>query len=262
MKQTKTIVIATHRRSGTHWTLDALRNNSPDVNATFMTLEETSPKHHHHLPLNEFQQKVASLDGRVLIKVHDLPSASYWHNEAEKQYAYQIMNESPTIYVHRDGRDVMVSLYYYIKSFREDYATISFSDFIRMDHELDGDPAMNRPAFWQYHAQVWMAQEDRCAISYQSLENDYENTLQQLAEFLQVRLNPQIQSIALKSKPSAPNFLQKVKRKIARQTTIKKSAVTPRKGTSGDWRSHFTDDDLKFFMKNAGEMMRELGYVD
>jgi hypothetical protein len=39
------------------------------------------------------------------------------------------------------------------------------------------------------------------------------------------------------------------------------SAVQPRKGKSGDWRNYFSDEDLAFFMDEAGEVMQRLGYV-
>lgn len=260
MSHSKTIVVATHRRSGTHWTLDALRNNSPDINPKFLTLEQIEPSHAFHIPLDEFRAELESLDGQLLIKVHDLPSATYFQGEAEQEFAQSIMQNSMTVYVHRDGRDVMVSLYHYFQSFSTSIAELSFSQFLRMTHDLDGDTDLSRPAFWAYHVQTWMKQPELIAVSYQSLENEYENTLRQIAEFLNVRLNAKIQPIELKNSGRKPSFVDRLLYKLGVEVPKISSAVQPRTGKSGDWRNFFSDDDLAFFMDEAGDVMRELNY--
>ena len=95
-------------------------------------------------PNSEDNWKV--LDGRVLVKVHDLPVATFWKLEEERAFARSVLRESPAIYVHRDGRDVMASLYYYMQSFDEDVKKQSFSEFLRSESKLDGiDTGMSRP---------------------------------------------------------------------------------------------------------------------
>ena len=260
MTRSKTIVIATHRRSGTHWTIDALRNNSPDVNSTFLTLEQMEPSHHQPIPLKEFQATLDALDGHVILKIHDLPSANYWNGQQEREFALAIIKGSPTIYVYRDGRDVMVSLYYYMKQFRGDFADLSFSDFLRMDNELDGEPTMSRPAFWAHHVQTWLAQPNLVSVGYESLETDYEATVQRMADFLQIRLDSPLQSIHVQKQKQNKSFGNRLLNKVGLKSEKVSSAVSPRKGKSGDWRNHFSDDDLGFFMTEAGDVMRRLGY--
>ena len=133
MRESKTILIATHRRSGTHWTIDALRNNSPEICDQFLTLERISSQHDSPVKLSEFRRQLEAMDGRALIKVHDLPTAGYFYGEAERDFARQLMSESPAIYVHRDGRDVMVSLYHYLRSFNETVRGQTFSEFLRSE---------------------------------------------------------------------------------------------------------------------------------
>ena len=260
MTQSKTIVIATHRRSGTHWTIDALRNNSPDINPKFMTLEQTEPSHHQPILLAKFQSELESLSGCVILKVHDLPSAVYWQGKHEREFALAMIENSPTIYVHRDGRDVMVSLYHYMKSFREDFSDLSFSDFIRMDNELDGEPVMSRPAYWAHHVETWLKHPNTISIAYESLETDYEATIKKMANFLNIKLNNTLQTVDLyrpkQNQPITTRLLKKIGLRRGKVST----AVAPRKGKSGDWRNHFSEDDLGFFMIKAGDMMRQLGY--
>jgi len=262
MTQPKTIVIATHRRSGTHWTIDALRNNSPDINPKFMTLEQTEPSHHQPIPLDEFQAQLGSLSKHVLIKIHDLPSASYWQEKREREFSLAIIQHSPTIYVHRDGRDVMVSLYHYMKSFREDFSDLSFSDFIRMDNELDGKPTMSRPAYWAHHIKTWLKHPNTISIAYESLETDYEATVLKMANFLNIELNSTLQTVDLhRSKQNIPIATRLLKKIGIRHEKIS-TAVAPRKGKSGDWRNHFNVDDLDYFMSQTNEVMHQLGYSE
>jgi hypothetical protein len=261
MTAPKTIVVATHRRSGTHWTLDALRNNSPDINAKFLTLEQMGRRHAFHVPLDAFCNELETLAGRVLIKVHDLPTATYFVGEQEQQFARRVLNESPIVYVHRDGRDVMVSLYHYVRSFRDDYADVSFADFLRMPNELDGETVLSRPAYWAHHVTVWMAQPSLVAVSYHALENDYDNTVKRIADFLGVALNDAILPIGIHPPKAKPSLLRRVKYRLGLKRQQVSSAVQPRKGKSGDWRNYFSDEDLAFFMDEAGEVMQRLGYV-
>jgi hypothetical protein len=262
MTVSKTIVIATHRRSGTHWTIDALRNNSPDINDRFLTLEQTEPSHHRPIPLADFQAELESLSGRVLIKAHDLPSATFWKSERECLHAQQILQNSPIIYVQRDGRDVMVSLYHYMRSFREDFSDLSFSNFLRMDNELDGEPIMSRPAYWAHHVETWLSQPNTVSIAYESLEADYEATVRKLADFLNIKPNNTLQTVDLHQSKQSPSITNRLLKKLGLRRGKVSSAVTPRKGKSGDWRNHFNDDDLEFFMAEAGKIMRKLGYIE
>ena len=73
-----TVVVASHRRSGMQWTIDALRNNSADINDSYMSLEQMEADHDGAIPLAKFRRQLLNMDGRVLINVHELPSAESW----------------------------------------------------------------------------------------------------------------------------------------------------------------------------------------
>ena len=262
MTLSKTIVVATHRRSGTHWTLDALRNNSPDVNETFLTLERLSSDHASPMPLGEFRRQLETLEGCVLLKVHDLPAASFWKRDEERAFALSLLRGSPVIYTHRDGRDVMVSLYYYMQSFDADVKKQSFSDFIRSESKLDGvDSGLSRAAYWACHARDWLRQPQVLRVSYEGLEKTYETSLREMADFLGISLQRSLSPIVLPGKSGKPSLLGRALWKLGHRQKRLSSAVQPRRGGSGDWRNHFNDDDIAFFMAEAGDQMRKLGYI-
>ncbi len=257
-----TIVIATHRRSGTHWAIDALRHNSADINESYMALEHIEPSHDAQIPLPQFRRQLLNLEGHVLINVHDLPSANYWSGLDERLFARTILRNSPTIYVHRDGRDVVVSLYLYMQSFSETVRNQTFSQFLRADTGMDSlDARLSRPAYWAHHARSWLEKENLLAISYRELETEYEATVRKMADFLGIRLHHNLQPLSLPGPQSSEPPLGNV---LGRLGFWRKRALQPdrpRLGRSGDWRTHFDKHDREFFMEEAGDMMRQLGYA-
>ncbi len=257
-----TVVVATHRRSGTHWALDALRHNSPDINDSVMALEQIEASHVAHIPLGKFRRQLLNLDGKVLLNVHDLPAGDYWQGRNERQFARTLLRHSPTIYVHRDGRDVLVSLYYYMQSFSETVRNQSFAQFLRADAAVDGGEAgMSRPGYWAHHAQAWLHKNNMLPVPYHHLERQYERTVRRMASFLGVTLRQDLQPLRLPGPPPSERPWRALLGRAGRRRRGAKPAA-PRVGRSGDWRHHFDKRDIDFFMREAGEMMRELGYAD
>ena len=249
-----TVVIASHRRSGMRHVIDALRYNSPDICDSFMALEQTEASHGANIPLGQFRRQLLSLEGRVLISVNDLPDATYWRDLDERLFARTILRNSPAIFAHRDGRDVMVSLYYYMRSISETVRNQSFSQFLRGDPTLHGEETgLSRPGYWAHHARSWLGRGNRLVVSYADLETRYDETVRKMTDFLGVRANERLREI---------NMPAPAERKGVLGRLGVRAPGAPRVGRSGDWRSHFDKRDLAFFTKEAGDMMRRLGYRD
>lgn len=255
-----TVVIATHRRSGARLLIDALRQNSPDINDSFMALEQIETNRDATMPLAAFRRKLLGLQGQVLINMHDLPAADNWQGLDERLFVGAILRNSPTIYVHRDGRDVLVSLYYYMKSISETVRNQTFQQFLRADVAASGPASgMSRPAYWAYHAECWLGKDKLLAIACRDLERDYPATLRRLASFLDIQLNADLQSVQAMSQAEDRG---KLARLIGRLGLGRPSSRShhPRVGKSGDWRREFNKRDRDFFMKEAGDALRKLGY--
>ena len=257
-----TIVVASHRRSGMQWTIDALRNNSPDINDSYMSLEQMEADHDAAVPLSKFRRQLLNMDGRILINVHDLPSADSWKGLDERLFARAVLQHSPTIYVHRDGRDVMVSLYYYMQSFSETVRNQSFAQFLRGESVLNGEEsALSRPGYWAFHVESWLKRDNLLTISYSDLESNYESTARKMAAFLGVSLHGSLRPLTMPgpqdSEPLLSNVLGKLG--VGRRRGVYQDQA--RVGKSGDWRKLFDKRDREFFAREAGEMMRWLGYA-
>ncbi len=253
-----TVVIATHRRSGTQWAIDALRNNSPNISDTYMALEQMQAGHDAAVPLANFRRQLLNLDGKVLINVQDLPTAESWSGLDERLFARTILKNSPTIYVHRDGRDVMVSLYYYMQSFSETVRNQPFARFLRAESTLGGvDNGYSRPGFWAHHVNSWLEKDNLLAVSYHDIETNYDATVRRMADFLNVTLNQKLQPVGALGRQDSE---RKIDAMLGRLGVRLRREQRPRIGKSGDWRSLFDKRDREFFMKEAGAALRRLGY--
>lgn len=257
-----TIVIASHRRSGMQWTIDALRNNSPDINDSYMSLEQIEADHDAAVPLSKFRRQLLNSDGRVLISMHDLPAADSWKGLDERLFVRAVLQHSPTIYVHRDGRDVMVSLYYYMQSFSETVRNQTFAQFLRSEAALDGeDSAYSRPGYWAYHVESWLQKDSLLAVSYGELETNYEATVRKLAAFLQVNLDDRLRPLTT---PGPQNSEPMIDNVLGRLGVRRRRGAFPdqaRLGKSGDWRKLFDRRDRDFFAREAGDALQRLGYA-
>ncbi len=257
-----TIVVASHRRSGMRWTIDALRNNSGDINDSYMSLEQMEADHDAAIPLSKFRRQLLNMEGRVLINVHDLPTADSWKGLDERLFARTVLQHSPIIYVHRDGRDVMVSLYYYMQSFSETVRHQSFAQFLRGEATPDGEAsALSRPGYWAFHVESWLKKDNMLTVSYREFETSYEATVRKLAAFLQVGLKEHLQPLSMPGPSDDESFLGALLERLSLRPWRGALADQGRVGKSGDWRKLFDRRDREFFMKEAGDALRLLGYT-
>jgi hypothetical protein len=257
----RVVVVASHRRSGTHLVLDSLRANAKDVNPAFMTLERIEPTHPRHLPVAEFDRRLRGRTGTVLVKTHALPWASAWQAPEAGEYAAQLLAESPTIYVHRDGRDVLVSLYHFIQSYSPGVATQSFSEFIRSARTGRDALGISQAAYWQHHVLAWLDTGPTATASYEALQIAFDASLRTVAERLALELRPSLSPVGLEPRRGRlAGALGAVRRRLGLGPG-RSTAIRPRSGGSGGWRETFDEADLAWFETQASEAMRRLGYA-
>jgi Sulfotransferase domain len=257
----RVIVVASHRRSGTHLTLDSLRANAPDVNARFMNLDRIEPGHRKHIPIGEFDRRLRSRDGVVLVKTHSLPDVRAWLTPEAGEYAMALLAEAPVVYVHRDGRDVLVSLYHYMASYSPDVARRPFKEFIRNQLAAPDAPALTRPAYWQHHGFAWLRAEPRALAPFGTMLTDFEGTLRTIAQQLDLRVRATVAPVPLDTDRGLARAIRRLLHGPALGAGRRSTAIRPRGGTTGGWREAFDDDDTAFFDAEAGAALRTFGYV-
>ncbi len=248
------ILVISHRRSGTHVTIDSLINNFMNVSKKFIVLEQIFPNHPDHINLFSFKKRIHPKK-TTIIKTHvtkDLKSQYRDSNSLsgpEKEFTLQILNNKPKIYVIRDGRDVMVSHYHYIKRMRE--YNVTFQEHL-VKHLIP----------WKNHVEKWMEQEKIFIVKYEDFSSNYLEVLSRIAQFTNLEIKQNIKHIFGNISHNKLPFWKRIPKKILTSLSIvpKITAVLPRKGIVGDWKNYFDDESKKYYKKVAGEITLRLGY--
>lgn len=186
----------------------------------------------------------------------------------------------PAVYVMRDGRDAMLSLYYYHLRLREvtppsrAHIDAFFADVLGPDADLD-DVRGNLPAFiaslrdkpfggilrargnrrylpWPEHVRDWVRQPEVLALRYEDLIVDTPAQLARISEHLGLGLAPEtLSDIAAR---------HSFKARTGREPGTEDPRGHVRKGIAGDWKNHYTRAAGEAFQSFAGEALVELGY--
>ena len=243
------LLVITHRRSGTHLTIDAIRNNFRRLRQQeYLVLETIKTSHPAHIPLETFSHRVQA--GDRVVKTHygieDLDHLP----EDERNLFQELLNSSQLIYVVRNGLDVMASLYEFRRGHDESVQGVSFSDFIRQPSFDPNFQHLNRIQYWRAHVLGWLnsSYRDRLLVlQFRNWIDDYRGTLKKIANHLGTGSDWRAKDVRMGSNKT-------------KQKKLERTWVEPRKGTVGDFVNYFTPDDIDYFWSECGDVMNQLGY--
>jgi hypothetical protein len=253
----KNIIVISHRRSGTHLTIDSIRNNFLDYKMNdYQVLNENSIK--------DFNVFLKLLNNKIqVIKTHFLPDFNlYSNNDQVISELDKLFKNSYLIYIYRNGLDVMVSLYEYMKKYDIDVQKMSFNDFLVTENNFDNTTEkMNRMKFWNYHIQNWKNSSfnDKILwIKYEDFITNYQETINNISNFFTLKVKNDITDIRI-SENNSKNIFVKIKNYLK---GIKKTGVSVRKGQIGDYKNYFNNDSLELFKNECDTIMKNLKYFD
>jgi hypothetical protein len=163
------------------------------------------------------------------------------------------------IYVVRDGRDVVVSMYWHVK--RTAGMVADFSDYLAtyLRGTLTGAGA------WQEHVDGWLDSPANAAgnvlmVRYEDMKANAAEELRRAADFLGVRVTAEkivdaVDAGSLDSMKSREKESSGIVHREAGETI-----PVVRKGVVGDWQNYFSPNDLIMFNRVARSAMSRLGY--
>ncbi len=258
----KNIIVLSHRRSGTHLTIDSIINNFKDYQKhDYINIDSTKDGFETQISTETFDYKI-NKKIRV-IKSHFLPNFQfYYKNEKDVSYVENLFENSHIIYVYRNGLDVMVSLFEYIKAYDSKIAKMNFNDFLKTKNNFDPEISnLDRIDSWQHHIKSW--QESRFAdkilyVKFEDLISDFEGTIKIISQKTGVKPDERIVDIRLKK--SNNNVLRPFYNLSKKIKGIKKTSVSARKGKVGGYKSYFSEESLNLFMEKNGDFMKKIGY--
>ncbi len=173
------------------------------------------------------------------------------------------------IHVVRDGRDVMVSAYYYFlmpsdhtpsaltASWRQrmpfdDYHDIkaNLGQFIKIFNQYY--KVGNKAYSWQDHTKINLLCENSIMIKYEELLKDPHQSLLRVLDHLgHVHLREQIDTVVKK---------YEFKNVSNRNRGEEDISAFQRKGIAGDWVNHFTTESLSVFYSYGTKELSQIGY--
>lgn len=165
----------------------------------------------------------------------------------KSHYPFQLMRKdllekTKVVYVARNPKDVIVSFYHFVRVLRLFSYTGSFEDFVKdfMNTDLIYMP------YWPHVKGAWDLRHhpNLHFVFYEEMQTDIMAELQKLNEFTQANLTPkQLEDIANYTTFSKMKSRgEPVKDPMYDENLLEKSGAYFRKGTMGDWKSHFTPE--------------------
>jgi hypothetical protein len=253
------IVLVTHRRSGTHLTIDLLRRQFAACDGRKRLGE---PLHALYLNLDLLLQERRPLGearalallrraARPIVKTHALPGFAAFrpHHAA---FVDALLADADLYAVHRDGRDVMCSLHLYFQAF-DPRARCPLSEFLRQT-----DEGLSRPRRWAEHVLRWRASEGVRSLAYEQVVADPRGVIERLAgelglapRWLEPLLPPRLRGA----------WQARWWRLASRRPPVTTVLSDPSgRRRPARWREAFGPEDRAFFHREAGDALVELGY--
>lgn len=182
-------------------------------------------------------------------------------------YLY-VANANDTIVMWRDGRDVIVSHYYYHLFHRrttmpgwaeQQQERLGIEDAHNIQHNLpryieycftDGPPYNMT---WSSFVETWKNRTDHVETSYEAMRENPAREMKKILEYLSVH---SIDETKLDSCIAKFSFENVAGRKPGEEDAYN----FVRKGIVGDWKNHFTREAREVFDHYAGQSLIDLGY--
>lgn len=253
------IVLLTHRRSGTHLTIDLLRRQfaacdarkrlGEPLHAVYLNLDLLLDERQ---PLGEARAlALLRRARRPIVKTHALPGFPDFRAQ-HGAFVDALLADADLYAVHRDGRDVMCSLHLYFQAF-DPRARCPLSEFLRQT-----DEGRSRPRRWAEHVLAWRRRPGVRSLAYDEVVAQPLVALERLAR--ELRLEPR------RVQPLLPPPLRSAwQARWLRLASRRPPVTTVLSDPSGRrrperWQRAFAPDDRAFFHAEAGDALVELGY--
>lgn len=200
----------------------------------------------------------------------------------QNHWGFDARRAGRSVYLYRDGRDVMVSHYFHLVRRTRDeqladgqrrQAQKRLESLFGEGYDPD-DSRTNLPAFlryrlhetdsragplgrtWAEHVRDWQstaAQEQVVYVSYEELLRDAAGQLARVSESLTGREVP-----GWRIEMAVEKF--SIERQTGRRAGQEDRSHFIRKGVAGDWVHHFSRESAEIFDRAAGDTLIELGY--
>ncbi len=163
------------------------------------------------------------------------------------------------VYILRDGRDVAVSYFFYLKKFNILPDNITFSDYL--DSFIGGK--LDSFGGWGEHVAGWLdGAESLLLIRYEDLHSNAANVLESVVRYCGLEYDEKkiIDSVSACSLSELRQIEIKQFNDIKILSTSDPATYFFRKGVVGEWRNHFNENDEEKFFSAFSKTMTSVKY--
>lgn len=182
------ILIVSHRRSGTHLLIDALRINLNDIKDYYISLKELKSHYDDPCDLLEYIYKISENEN-ILIKCH-LPLNT--DQLYDKILITRLVEYKDIKIIHliRDPLEVMLSM-----AQCEEFSLVTFKEILDYCHKPSiefNNRDLNNIDYWYNHYISWNATVDKLKVNYYDLYNNYQKTIDNIGVYTNIPRNSEL----------------------------------------------------------------------
>lgn len=225
------IVVTEFPKSGGNW-LCSLIGDSLDIPKRDIYDVTFRPP---HIGRHPWYRNGLDIPENVVIKSHEPPDSPLFSGE-----------DHVFIHLVRDGRDVVVSKFFYEKNFCIDNGILT-----NFDYEFD-DYVVRTAKEWAAYVVAWLDNSSVPLVRYEDLLSDPALCLERALTAIGCAASRDCIAFAVKE-----NTLSKMRQRF--NVTFKRNTFF-RKGVAGDYRNYFRPENYRDFNLVAADAMALLGY--
>lgn len=204
------------------------------------------------------------IDGTIQDKIPGVYTTSKDHLETLKRPRYMKSHEPFTadyprvIYIARDGRDVAISYYHFLKRYSTISPDMPFEDYLLQFHAGSFGSFFS---VWSDHVHSWldnMSPESLLVVRYEDLKA---NTVEQLLRCIEFLQQPIDRGLAVQA--VADSRFEKLQSKEISNLAEdeEEKGLFFRKGEVNQWQSVYTPEMIQLFHLIHGSALQRLGYI-
>jgi len=172
-----------------------------------------------------------------------------------KSHEFPRPDHQRVVYLIRDGRDVMVSYYHYLKAFG---GPVDFMDMVQKGksgkYTVFGK--------WHEHVNAWLANPHHAQmlmIKYEDLKRDTATELARFCTFAGLERDPSF--LDMVAREAVFEKMQQKEIRLGRgDPEWPKDKLFRRRGVAGSYKDEMPADILQAFMAQAGDTLKKCGY--
>ncbi len=237
------VLLISHRRSGTHLTIDLIRNNFVDYAQPYVSLNEVL-KGNVHSYSNNFLDEI-DRNPRIFKSHSDSNYLSFHqHQPWIGEFYHQLIENVKLIYVYREPKDTLTSLYFHYLSSDPNILTGSINDFIFSINEYHQETykgILNRIEYWNYHIEGWLKYRNRILfVRFEDIILNYEKTVLLIAKYLNSNIKSNIVDVRLNDS----TIVVKKNNSVVTGNKIHFTSVNFRGGEIGGYAKHLNNETI------------------